>query len=677
MLRIFLICFAWVSAAWALPENWFTHVVCGEPAQPPRMEQRDEMLFDLPFGRLEAERFYWDFPVTLSDQQSQFSLIFKASALAPFQNISVHLKRGQHWGSAQPSVEQTADGLIRLTCTRASFTDEQGPFTQWAQSSLLRLSFWRNQQRQDVTLALTQFEVIAPQIGILLPDENIAPGESWLGAQQVRRLTSLFQRAGYPSAPFTVRELEEDRIDPFRVVVIPYAPRLTVKQIDGLKRCSEGGKKLVFFYQSSRALAEWMQVEVMPYRAAKPGLSWTTWNWIDGPCAGTRVPAPTTNLLPLRPITPEGRVVATWRDNQGLDTPWSACVVTPRGAWFSYLPPLASREAVSVVTQLLHAWLPGQTAYPRSFGVEQRAWAQKPARIGVWIAHPESRNSAGWSGSVQQLASLSVSDIFVHLQSGGIVYFPVQDRDVVTGQTPLRPEDSLEALVRAARQREVRVHAWITCWSLEGAPATFVTRMKEQRRLLKGVSGESLPWLDPQHPSNQALLLDGIRALSRRGVGGIHLDYIRYPDGYVLEKPEAQQAVLTRFIQDVRRCVQHVDARIMVSAAVYPTPASALARGQRWSEWVENGSLDFVCPMTYANATRGFEAMAQACVGNVKNPARVFLGIGYAADESQLDSVGIAEQVAVACAVGSGGVVFFAYDENLLTCLPKAGTPLR
>jgi len=635
------------------------------------------MVFDLPFGRVEAERFYWDFPVALSDQHSLFSLVFKASTLVPFQNLSVHLKRGQQWGSAQPHVEQTADGLIRLTCTRASFADEQGPFTQWGQSSVLRLSFWRNAQRQDTTLALTQFEVMAPRIGILLPDESIAPGESWLGAQQVRRLTSLFQRAGYPAAPFAVRELEEGRIDAFRVVVIPYAPRLTGKQIDGLKRYSETGKKLMLFYQASRPLAAWMQVEVMPYRAANPGLCWTAWNWLDGPCAGTRVPAPTTNLLPLRPTTPDGRIVATWRDNQGLDTPWAACVETPRGAWFSYLPPLASPEAVAVMAQLLNTWLPGQASYPRTFGVEQRAWTQKPARVGVWIAHPESRNLAGWSGAVQQLATHGVSDIFVHLQNGGTVYFPVQDRDVVTGQTPLRSEDSLDALVRAARQRKVRVHAWVTCWSTEGASAAFMARMKEQGRLLAGASGESLPWLDPQHPSNQALLLDGIRALSRRGVNGIHLDYIRYPDHYTLANPEAQQVVLTRFVQDVRKCVQQVDRRMVVSAAVYATPAAALARGQQWSEWIENGSVDFICPMTYANSTRAFETMAQACVGNVKEPARVFLGLGYAADESQLDSVAIAEQVAVARAVGSGGVVLFAYDENVLTYLPRVETRLR
>jgi len=669
--RACLIWFVSVSAIWALPTNWLTQVVCGDLAQKPRVEQRDEMVFNLPFGHVESERFYWDFPVQLSDQQSSISLVFKASTLAPFQNISIHLQRGQHWGSAQPSIEQTADGHVRLTCTRASFTDEQGPFTQWAQSSWLRLSFWRNAQREDATLTLVQFDATEAVIGILLPDERVAPGETWLAAQQVRRLMGLFQRAGYTSAPFSVRELEDVRLHSFHVIVVPYAPRLMPKHIDALKRCSEQGKKLMFFYQSSRELAEWMRVEVMPYRAAKPGLCWTAWSWSDGSCAGTLVPAPTTNLLPLRPTTSDGRIVATWRDNQGVQTPWAACVVTPLGAWFSYLPPLASVEAVSVMAQVLKTWLPGKETSPRTFGVEQRSWTQKPKRIGVWIPHPESRNLAGWSGAVQQFAAHGVTDIFVHLQSGGTVYFPVQDRAVATGQTPLRPEDSLESLVKVVRKQQIRLHAWVTCWSVDGMSAAFVTRMKEQNRLLHGASGNILPWLDPQNTANQDLLLDGVRALARRGVNGIHLDYIRYPDQDVREKPDVQQATLTRFVQNVRHCVQLVDPRIVISAAVYPTPAAALARGQRWSEWIENGSLDFVCPMTYANSSTAFEVMVQACVSNVKDPARILFGLGYAADESQLDSRGIAEQVAAACAAGSGGVVFFAYDENMPIQLPK------
>ena len=90
--------------------------------------------------------------------------------------------------------------------------------------------------------------------------------------------------------------------------------------------------------------------------------------------------------------------------------------------------------------------------------------------------------------------------------------------------------DQLAQSVAAAHKNGLALHAWHTCWNLDGTPPERIEQLKREKRLQVSNTGETLNWLCPSHPANLALELDIIREMAASyAVDGIHLDYIRYP----------------------------------------------------------------------------------------------------------------------------------------------------
>jgi len=572
------------------------------------------------------DRVYQDF---IKVPEGRIGLILECADVSVFQSLTVHSHKGTEWTALNALVLNDGRNTAAVRFAIPAAVDG------------LRISFWRNGMESDIRVEVRSVVDTHPKIGVLEKSGD------WLCGVASRKVQSALFRGGFESESFD----SVDAVDDYKVVVLPYHPSLTGSEEKKLVRFVRRGGKLICFYQGASVLARTVGVRVLPYRAADPGTGWTDMQTPDGP-----IPSPTVNLIPAEPLA--GKPFAVWIDNQGRQTDVPACSVTESAAWFAHLPPLPGTATVDLYSSILRHW-DVQPDRERVFGVAH-AQAVYPKRIGIWFHHPESRHSDGWAGQINMLPE-GITDVFVQFQAGGTIFLPLKGRDVVSANIPKRTSDSLSALLAAASNRSIRVHAWVTCFSGEGGDGAQLVQLRNAGRLLAGPHA----WLDPGKQANRDLVLDGIKALVYRGVDGIHLDYVRYPT--TVSEKESQG--IDNFVKTVSDAVRKINPSCSVSAAVFPVPETAKGLGQNWPVWVVTGAVDFVCPMTYSDSGGGFERLLELSLGFVPSE-KIWAGIGYAADESQLDSIGMQEQFERAIRRKTGGIVIFAGDSRLVREIP-------
>lgn len=188
--------------------------------------------------------------------------------------------------------------------------------------------------------------------------------------------------------------------------------------------------------------------------------------------------------------------------------------------------------------------------------------------------------------------------------------------------------------------------------------------------------------------------------VARYDVDGIHLDYARYPTDQFDYGREALNAFadhaagvipaadlrrlrqraasdpfaftdaaadrwaefrrnrLTDLVRRLNRAVKNWRPDALVTAAVYPDAADAATRRlQDWRTWLNNGSVDVVCPMAYATDSPTFAAqVTSARAGAGDRP--LWAGIGA----YRLTSSQTIENIQIARRLGAEGVVLFSYD---------------
>lgn len=296
------------------------------------------------------------------------------------------------------------------------------------------------------------------------------------------------------------------------------------------------------------------------------------------------------------------------------------------------------------------------------------------------------------------LARQQINTVYYHMQSGGSIHLKTAETLPLSrrGADLLTPR--LTEALAAATQHGIGLHAWVTCWSLDDIDKTLRDAFAADGRLMRDAQGNDLPWLCPSHPANQTLVLAGIAAWARNGVPGIHLDYIRYPEqgcyapatrnaferfhgrevgnwpravqpdgdlATVFQKFRCQE--IAQFVKTIATTARDINPEMIISAAVFPDPATARTLGQEWATWLREKSVDYICPMTYTENSATFSAWIDACLRAAPDSAdRLVAALGTGADESQLDLLGAAEQIATARARHLKGFAFFAVDSELL-----------
>ncbi len=312
---------------------------------------------------------------------------------------------------------------------------------------------------------------------------------------------------------------------------------------------------------------------------------------------------------------------------------------------------------------------------------------------GAWIHSGYGIDDRGWDRTVATLKTNGFNAIFANLLWAGLAHYPrallpVADRVATQG-------DQVARCLEACRKHGVELHVWKVNHNLSTAPSNFVARLRAAGRLQQSRDGEEIDWLCPSHPDNFALERDSMLEVARRyAVDGLHFDYIRYPNANacycagcrarfeaaagvkltnwpadVLSGPllraygDWRRAQITRLVRAVSEEARRIRPGLKVSAAVFGDWESCRHQvGQDWKAWIDEGLLDFVCPMDYDTSDGNFAALVRHQVGWVNRKVPLYPGVGAYRLASPEDVI---RQIQITRELGVDGFVLFQLDAQL------------
>ncbi|MBP5321107.1 MAG: family 10 glycosylhydrolase, partial [Kiritimatiellae bacterium] len=322
---------------------------------------------------------------------------------------------------------------------------------------------------------------------------------------------------------------------------------------------------------------------------------------------------------------------------------------------------------------------------------------QKPRKgeiRAVWDHSGQGLYPGQWARTCRLLKDAGFSDLYVNVAGAGFAHYA---SDVLPRSKVFTEQgDQLAACVAAARPLGLRVHAWILCFSTEGATADRIAVFRKKGWLLNPEA--SRPWLDPTHPDVRAYLVRAAREVAAKySIDGVHLDFVRYPDfnscfGAPLQR-RFEEAIgqrltawpdqaksgsyrqayiqwrasqITDFVETVRKNLRRVSPKRLLTAAVYGKYPSCLdAVGQDWESWINIDLVDYVVPMNYTGDLSRFSEWVSQQARTRKQALRVVPGIGVTAAECRLDAIQVVDQINVARKAGCPGFALFDLDTTL------------
>lgn len=328
---------------------------------------------------------------------------------------------------------------------------------------------------------------------------------------------------------------------------------------------------------------------------------------------------------------------------------------------------------------------PGQGAGRRSF---------------LWVSRYEYKTAADIARVMADAQAAGFSDVLFQVRANGTVFYDssLEPWSEVYGfRAP--GFDPLGVAVQEAGRRGIKLHAWINAlagWRGEVMPADAnQLRRAHPGWFLRGTDGtvqqeSGYMWLNPCLPEvrvHVAGICDEIA--SRYPVAGVHLDYIRFPEGEPQRRGPADPRSRQLFVEQTgveevggsawlawrRDCVTdlvrkarialHRQGRpIELSVAVHATLART--RGdlmQDWPRWARQGMVDAVFPMNYTADDGLFAERSRTCIEAADgNP--VYMGIG-SYKHASLRPGATLRQMDAALRSGAAGVSLFSYSSAL------------
>ncbi|MBR5758648.1 MAG: family 10 glycosylhydrolase [Thermoguttaceae bacterium] len=300
-----------------------------------------------------------------------------------------------------------------------------------------------------------------------------------------------------------------------------------------------------------------------------------------------------------------------------------------------------------------------------------------------------------WDRTMKELSEAGFNAVIPNMLWGGDAYY---QSDVL----PVDPKvekygDQIEQAVAAGKKYGVEVHAWMVCFNASNSPKWFLDKMREEGRLQRTIDGEEKPWLCPSHPENRALQLAALEEVAfKYDVDGVHFDYIRFPDettcycdgckerfaqayrektgktltdfpNCLLRDQEVKETFqewrcdqITALVRDVHKSLKGRRPDIKLSAAVFSGyPGTKKSIGQDWGLWVDEGLLDFVCPMDYTSDPSAFANYVRRQLPITKDKVPLYPGIGMTATGISMKADEVVRQAEIARELGAQGFTIF------------------
>ena len=338
-----------------------------------------------------------------------------------------------------------------------------------------------------------------------------------------------------------------------------------------------------------------------------------------------------------------------------------------------------------------------------------RSIPSKKGEKRLWWEHSGCGAYPGdWDKTMKELAESGFSGVVTNaLWGGGASYAS----DVLPRDSSFEKYgDQIAQAVAAGKKYGVEVHIWKVNFNCGRGPKEFVEKMEKEGRLQKSIRGVTQTWLCPSHPLNRKLEADAmLEVATRYGVDGIHFDYIRYDGGEycycdgcrerfsadyqkatgkeltgwpnsTISDPEIREIYqqwrrdqITALVREVRRRVDTERPECQISAAVfssYPNCRGGIA--QDWGAWVEEGLLDFICPMDYTSDANRFVGMIETQKEIIRGKIPLYPGIGATSTGNALRPDEVALQIELTRTLGADGFTIF----NLSAATAKKYLPL-
>jgi len=314
----------------------------------------------------------------------------------------------------------------------------------------------------------------------------------------------------------------------------------------------------------------------------------------------------------------------------------------------------------------------------------------------VWNHSGTGAFPGDWEKSAENLAQNGFNAVFPNMLWAGLAHY---QSDILPHSDIFETYgDQISQCVSACHARNIQVHVWKVNWNLANAPQDFIDQMRSQNRTQVDISGDPVDWLCPSHPDNYLLELDTmLEVAAKYDVDGIHFDYIRYPDeescycaacrirfqndtvttvtlwpdqcysGALKNQYRQWRAdQITRLVKGVSDAIKIQKPSVKVSAAVFSQyPSCKTSVGQDWLFWVEEGYLDFVCPMDYTDSPAIFRNLLQTQMNQVNGLIPLYPGVGVTASSNPVSPDQFLAQLQITRELGTGGFILFNYDRSL------------
>lgn len=302
------------------------------------------------------------------------------------------------------------------------------------------------------------------------------------------------------------------------------------------------------------------------------------------------------------------------------------------------------------------------------------------------------------------LRSLGFGTVYVNFSSAGAAWYPTRLLDPIPGSR----EVDWEGLFREARRAGVDVHGKRICLFMYRADPAAIRRAIDADRVQRAPDGSIVrqgeyPWLCPSHPANRRLERDAAAEIAARfPVGGIQLDYIRYPDSpgcYCAGCRRTFEAELGRdvrrwprdvleggtdhatflrwrsrqiltLIHEIRVAVRRTRPGVRLSATCFRDLDRAYRdHGQDVASWARYRVVDDVVPMNYERDADRLSALLRRQISATGGRIRLVCGFGsYRLDHWRQ----LAEQLETCRREGVRDVAVFAYDEEFTATFGRA-----
>ena len=698
------------------------------PHQKARRLGPGALALDVNFRDL-PQRVTWDIPLPLDLKAARgVQFDFCCTDLSQFRMFSFYFRSGDGWyhGTFAPEEENE---WTRMTVAKSDCRTEGRP-AGWEKVDAVRISGWRAGTGR-ATCAFANLGALGGDPEVLVvyaasleaKDAAVARDSMTFGGRVVATLTAL----GVEGALVADTELTPDLLRRARAVVLPYNPEFPADRLPALKAYVARGGRFLACYRVPDALAPVLGVK--PQGVIRPtdngGRAIGGFLRVGKGLAGQPAYAPQASWMTATVAKSPGvEVVAEWAsgDRRSLGRP--ALVRTRTGLFMGHVwlggaagEPLALMRAI--VRDLAPALEPKMSARLAAAAAEQaaqREWLKaRPSRKGEHRAFwcHDARGLGGgrdWDASVKFLKDNGFNAVLPNLAWAGTAFYassvlPVDASVAMRG-------DALGQCLAACRKYGVKCHVWKVCWNMgQYATPAFEKRMVAANRVQVNARGErKTRWLCPSHPANQRLEIEAMVELAKKGVDGIHFDYIRYPDGghcfcdgcrrrfekrlgrRVADWPSALRdenppadlkeawkdfrcANISAVVKGVAERVHRECPGVQVSAATFRNASSdPYEVGQDWRAWCRAGWLDFICNMDYEDSAAMFRSqvtLQKDAVGKTK----LYPGIGLSCFKADgREAVKLARQIEIVRELGLDGFTVFNLDRVAERVLPEMRT---